>query len=64
MFVCRSQFQILVGGHSLSASNDGSVTVLTSSKVVHSGYNTQTLQNDIAVLKFPNPVTLGGEQPS
>jgi Trypsin. len=43
---------------------NGGVVVLTSSKTVHSGYDSSTLQNDIALLRLPNPVEYTSEYPS
>lgn len=50
-----SQFQVVLGRQQWNGA--GGVVVLTSAKTVHSDYNPSTLQNDIALLHLPNPVT-------
>ncbi|GFG34450.1 hypothetical protein Cfor_05035 [Coptotermes formosanus] len=51
-----SQYQIVLGRRILN-SNDG-VSLLTSNKLVHSGYDSDNLRNDLALLRLPSAVTL------
>ncbi|XP_067007159.1 brachyurin [Anabrus simplex] len=53
-----SRFTVYLGAQSLSASESGRVTVTTTSKIVHSGYSSSTLNNDIALVRLPSAVAL------
>ena len=61
-YICSSSFQIILGR--LQWNGDGGLSIMTSNKTVHSGYNPSTLTNDVAVLRFPNPITFTSEYPA
>jgi len=42
----------------------GGVSILTSQKTVHSGFNPSTLANDVALLRLPSPVSFTSEYPA
>ncbi|CAG2069134.1 unnamed protein product, partial [Timema podura] len=50
-----------LGSQNLNSVESGKVTVTTRSHVNHVGYNTDNLNNDIALLRLPFSVTLGCE---
>ena len=60
-YICRSSFQVILGR--LQWNGAGGLSIMTSDKTVHSGYNPSTLTNDIALLRLPNPVTFTSEYP-
>ena len=45
----------------MSSSETGRVTVQSTSKIVHSSYNSQTLANDIALVRLPSAVSLSSK---
>ncbi|CAO2589848.1 Chymotrypsin-like elastase family member 2A [Lemmus lemmus] len=53
-------YRVVLGRHSLSTSESGSVTVLVSKLVVHEKWNANNVANgnDIALIKLASPVTL------
>jgi len=61
-YIFRSSFQVILGR--LQWNGDGGVSVLTSQKIVHNSYNSQTLTNDIALLRLPSPVSFTSEYPA
>lgn len=53
-----SSIQVKLGEYNL-ASQDGSEQTISSAKVIrHSGYNSETLNNDIMLIKLSRPATL------
>jgi secreted trypsin-like serine protease len=56
----RTSFSVRIGTIDWwSTPADGAVMV-TTTKYVHSGYNTANLNNDVSLLKLPQPVTPSG----
>ncbi|KAJ9580605.1 hypothetical protein L9F63_024220 [Diploptera punctata] len=53
-----SRFTVYLGAQALSATESGRVVVTSTTKVVHSGYSTSTLNNDIALVRLPSAVSL------
>uniref|UniRef100_A0A8D0GC19 Peptidase S1 domain-containing protein n=1 Tax=Sphenodon punctatus TaxID=8508 RepID=A0A8D0GC19_SPHPU len=54
----KSRIQVRLGEHSLS-SNEGTEQFISSSKVIrHQSYSSQSLDNDIMLIKLANPATL------
>ena len=61
-YICNSSFQVILGR--LQWNGAGGVSIMTSDKTVHSGYNPSTVANDIALLCLPSPVTYTSEYPA
>ncbi|KAJ8889100.1 hypothetical protein PR048_008594 [Dryococelus australis] len=49
-------FKVHLGAANLKASEYGRVSMMTYHKVEHSGFNINTLHNDVALLRLPSPV--------
>lgn len=62
---CRAgEWMIYLGAQDLNANEDGRVTVTTRNGIVHSGYSSQTLNNDVALLNLGSAVSLSSKSPS
>jgi hypothetical protein len=60
-YICSSSFEVILGR--LQYNGVGGVSVASSTKIVHTGYNSATLANDIALIRLPAPVPETGEYP-
>ena len=58
-FICRSSFQIFLGCIQWQASS--CITRVGAQRINHANYNPSNLNNDIALLRFNNPVTFTSE---
>ncbi|KAK7869888.1 hypothetical protein R5R35_006690 [Gryllus longicercus] len=53
-----SRFTVYLGAQNLQVNEAGRLVISTTSKIVHSGYNGNTLNNDIAVINLNQDVSL------
>lgn len=53
-------FTLYLGGITLAASEEGRRTVTTTTAIVHPNYNENNLNNDIALIRLPEPVSFTG----
>lgn len=60
IFVSAIEFTLYLGGITLSSSEVGRITVTSSSAIIHENYSSSNLNNDIALVRLPSPVTLTG----
>jgi len=51
-----SSFEVILGAHYILQNEDTQLRNITTEKVVHQGWNSLTLANDIALLKLPTKV--------
>jgi hypothetical protein len=56
-----NSYHIVLGANRYDASEIGSLVLATTYSIVHSGYNTSTVDNDIALVRLPTPVTFSSE---
>ncbi|XP_069702007.1 brachyurin-like [Periplaneta americana] len=52
-----SSYQVILGANNYYSPESGSVTVTTRSSIRHENYNSDTINNDIAVVKLQSPVS-------
>ncbi|CAB3385176.1 Hypothetical predicted protein [Cloeon dipterum] len=53
-----ASYRVVLGVQNITRPETGSVSLTTTSKIVHPSYNPTTLNNDIALLRLPSAVTL------
>jgi hypothetical protein len=56
-----SSYQIVLGANRYDGSESGSLITQSTSSIVHSQYNPSTINNDIAVVRLPSPVSYTSE---
>ncbi|KAI7815051.1 Serine protease, partial [Rhyzopertha dominica] len=49
-------FELLLGGVTISGSEDGRITIVTQDYIAHENYSSSTLNNDIALIRLPDPI--------
>jgi hypothetical protein len=56
-----SSYEVILGANRLDSNEAGSQTLVSRSSIVHSGYNSNTINNDIAVVELPSAVATTSE---
>jgi hypothetical protein len=56
-----STYEVRLGANRIDTTESGAVVVTSRSSIVHSQYNANTLNNDIAVIQLPSAVTLSSK---
>lgn len=53
-------FSIIVGAHDYTNPEEGSETITSTEAILHEGFISTTLTNDIALIKLPKAITFSG----
>jgi hypothetical protein len=53
-----STYEVRLGANRIDTTESGSVVVTSRSSIVHSQYDSNTINNDIAVVRLPSAVSL------
>lgn len=53
-------FTLYLGGTTLANSEEGRLTIVATDYQAHPSYNSDNLNNDIAVIRLPDPIVFNG----
>lgn len=62
LFIRASEFSLFFGGHRLNSNEEGTLTIDVPGEAaeVHPFYNPVNLNNDIALIRLPEPIPISG----